>query len=193
MYNVLIHSGIGELARMMEARLVPSDSEGEGPILYDRNGMSTGFTPQLRKKTLDLDDPSVKGGLSISLDLFAQMHAYCQQRDINLLVALIPTKESVHAKYLENDPVHGQNSLIRSLLTNERKVNATVKTFFEGHNISYVDLLPELQQQVSNVRLYPGNHDGHLNKYGNGVVAETLQRHLVEGQPRMGSTSPKSR
>ena len=49
----------------------------------------------------------------MSLDLFSEMNAYCVKQNISLLVALIPTKESVYAKYLEDDPVLGKAAVIQ--------------------------------------------------------------------------------
>jgi hypothetical protein len=126
---------------------------------------------------LDLKDPRVKEGLLISLEIFVKMKAYCLEHPIQLLVAMIPTKESVYAGYLENDPAV-ENTAIKSLLTNERRVTAIVKAFFEDHGIPYVNLLPQLQEQVSRFQLYPGNFDGHPNKNGYRVIAENVERYL---------------
>jgi lysophospholipase L1-like esterase len=115
--------------------------------------------------------------LLISLDVFVKMKAYCLEHAIQLLIAMIPTKESVYARYLENDPAL-ENTAIKSLLTNERAVTAIVKAFFENHGIPYVNLLPQLQEQVTRVQLYPGNFDGHPNKNGYRVIAENVERYL---------------
>jgi lysophospholipase L1-like esterase len=115
--------------------------------------------------------------LLISLDVFVKMKAYCLEHAIQLLIAMIPTKESVYARYLENDPAL-ENTAIKSLLTNERAVTAIVKAFFENHGIPYVNLLPQLQEQVTRFQLYPGNFDGHPNKNGYRVIAENVERYL---------------
>jgi hypothetical protein len=178
LYNVVIHSAIGELARVMEAKSSAIDTPMERSILYNKNGILTGFTPDRRLKALELKDPRVKEGLRITLDLFSRMNVYALAQKVHFLVVLIPTKESVHAKYLENDPTLKNAGAVRSLLVNERSVNSAVKTFFEERKIAYVDPLPELQQQAGLVPLYPGNYDGHPNKNGNRIIAETVARYL---------------
>jgi hypothetical protein len=160
-----------------EAVFASRQSGGDANVRYDKNGIYTGFTPELRLRALDLEDPRVKEGLLISLDVFARMKAYCLEHAIHLLVTMIPTKESVYARYLENDPAL-ENTAIKSLLTNERTVTAIVKAFFEDHGIQYVNLLPQLQEQVARVQLYPGNFDGHPNKNGYRVIAENVERYL---------------
>jgi lysophospholipase L1-like esterase len=176
-YNILIHSVIGEFARVAEAVFVSGQAEGEANVRYDKNGIYTGFTPGHRLRALDLEDPRVREGLLVTLDIFAKMKAYCLEHAIHLLVAMIPTKESVYARYLENDPAL-ENTAIKSLLTNERKVTAIVKAFFENYGIPYVDLLPQLQEEVTRLQLYPGNFDGHPNKNGYRVIAENVERYL---------------
>ena len=140
---------------------------------------------------MDLKDSRVKEGLLISLDLFSEMNAYCLRQNIHLLVILIPTKESVYAKYLEDHPVLGKTAVIQSLLENEREINATIKAFFEDQNIAYLDLLPHLQEQVRQKQLYPGNYDGHPNKNGYRVIAETVARYLRERQAQVTGSDQK--
>ena len=183
-YNLLIYSVAGEMARVAEALLVSRHSARDANVRYDKNGIYTGFTPELRLKALDLKDPRVDEGLRISLDLFARMQAYCAEHAIDLLVVLIPTKESVYAKYLENDPVLEKIDAIKSLLANERTVTAMVKNFFDDHGIAHVNLLPELQERVARLQLYPGNFDGHPNRNGYRVIAENVQRSLRQLIPK---------
>jgi lysophospholipase L1-like esterase len=185
LYNVVVHSALGELVRVMEAKSFAGQAQDEAATLYNKNGILTGFTPERRLKALDLKDPRMKEGLLISLDLFSRMNAYCLEHNVRFLVALIPTKENVYATYLENDHTLDNADAIRSLLANERTINATVKDFFKGRKIAYVDLLPDMQQQVSRMPLYPGSYDGHPNKNGNRVIAETVARYLRERPPEL--------
>ena len=182
-YNLLIHSVVGEMARVAEATLIARKSPGDANVRYDKNGISTGFTPDLRLKALDLQDPRVSEGLLISLELFARMKAYTVEQAIHLLVLLIPTKESVYAKYLESDWALEKSPAIQSLLENERKVAAIVRAFFEEQGIAHINLLPELQERVAGIQLYPGNFDGHPNQYGYRVIAENIERYLRQLTP----------
>lgn len=182
-YNMLIYSVIGELARVIEALFVARQEGGEGNVRYDKNGIYSGFTPDIRLRALDLKDPRVKEGLRITLELFGRMQAYCVEHAIRFLVALIPTKESVYASYLEKDPEFDKTAL-KSLLANERTVNAAIKAFFEDRGIAYINLLPQMQEQVARMQLYPGNFDGHPNKNGNRVIAAMVERSLPKLAPK---------
>ncbi|MGH7797795.1 MAG: hypothetical protein ACREQ2_23280 [Candidatus Binatia bacterium] len=183
-YNILIYSVVGEMARLAEAVFVSRQSAGDANVRYDKKGIYTGFTPERRLKALDLKDPRVNEGLLISLDLFARMKAYCLEHAIHLLVVLIPTKESVYARYLENDPAFEKIAAIKSLLINERTVTAKVKAFFEDHGIAYINLLPQLQERVARLQLYPGNFDGHPNQNGYRVIAESVEEYLRQLTPQ---------
>jgi hypothetical protein len=182
-YNILIYSVVGEIARVAEAVFVSQQPSADANVRYDKNGMYTGFTPERRLKALDLNNPHVAEGLLISLDLFARMKAYCLEHAIHLLVVLIPTKESAYAKYLENDPAFERIASIKSVLINERTVLSKVKAFFEDHGIAYVNPLPQLQEQVARLQLYPGNFDGHPNQNGYRIIAESVERYLRQLMP----------
>jgi lysophospholipase L1-like esterase len=105
------------------------------------------------------------------------------EQAIHLLVLLIPTKESVYAKYLESDRALEKSPAIQSLLENERKVATIVRAFFEEHGIAHINLLPELQERVGGIQLYPGNFDGHPNQHGYRVIAENIERYLRQLTP----------
>lgn len=177
-YNILIYSLVGELARIAEAALVSKGSEDDSRLRYEKNGVQTGFTPAHRLQALDLQHRRVREGLRISLDLFARMKAFCAERAIHLLVVLIPTKESVYGDYLENDRTLEASSPIRRLLSNERRVRDTVLAFLAAHDIARVDPLPKLREAVAELQLYPGNFDGHPNGNGYRVIAAEVERYL---------------
>lgn len=189
-YNLLIYSVVGEIARVAEAGFVSQQSAGDANLRYDKKGIHTGFTPERRLNALDLNDPRVNEGLLLSLDLFARMKTYCLEQAIHLLVVLIPTKESVYARYLENDPAFERIAAIKSLLLNERTVTAKIKAFFEHHGIAYINLLPQLQEQVARFQLYPGNFDGHPNQNGYRIIAESVERYLRQLTPETAGRVP---
>jgi lysophospholipase L1-like esterase len=177
-YNLLIHSALGELARVIEARFVAMKAEDDGSVIYAKDGIRTGFTPEQRLKALDVKDPRVTEGLLLSVKLIAKMNAYCLERGIHMLVLLIPTKESVYARFLEKDPAVREIGAMQSLWANERTVNRLIKGDLAERRIAYLDLLPEMEAQVARVTLYPGNYDGHPNMNGYRVIAETVANYL---------------
>jgi lysophospholipase L1-like esterase len=174
LYRMAVFSVAGEVARVMEAKF----RKTEDHVIYHKHGVLTGFSPRLSLKAMDLTDRRVEAGLRMSLELFSRMNAYSVEHDIHLVIALIPTKTSVYARYIENDLAVEHADAFNKLLANERRINSVVKAYFEEHSLSYIDLLPQLQANTSQGQLYPGNYDGHPNRNGYRVIAETVARYL---------------
>jgi hypothetical protein len=73
-------------------------------------------------------------------------------------------------------------SLLKEL--SKQSVYNTLKAFFEDHRIAYPNLLPQMQEQLTRAQLYPGNFDGHPNKNGYRVIAESIERYLRKLAPK---------
>jgi lysophospholipase L1-like esterase len=84
----------------------------------------------------------------------------------------------VYGTSIESDPAVDHHEIFKAILANERRINGMVREHLEQHKVSYVDLLPELQARAGGVQLYPGNYDGHPNKNGYRVIAESVAAHL---------------
>jgi hypothetical protein len=67
---------------------------------------------------------------------------------------------------------------IGRLIDNERQVNEIAKSYFEEHNISYLDVLEPLRRAVPYEQIYPNNYNGHSNKNGYRIIAETIYQNL---------------
>lgn len=179
LYNLAVHSAVGEWARGAEARWTAGSKDDADSLRYERSGMATGFTPKRRLAALDLRDQRVAQGLRISLDLFARMQKLCAERNTGLSIVMIPTKESVYAKHLLSDSKSASVAALRALLNSEQQVRVLAASFFSVARVAYVDTLPALQAQVGVGRpLYPGNFDGHPNGDGYRVIAETIAKQI---------------
>jgi lysophospholipase L1-like esterase len=127
-----------------------------------------------------MEDPKIQEGLRISLRVFHDMNDLCRDKKIKLLIVLIPTKESVFAKYSLSDKSLKHADVIRQLVMTEYEVKASVKSYFDKHNISYLDLLPALESAVGTKVIYPANEDGHPNAAGYDVIAKAIKRFLMD-------------
>jgi hypothetical protein len=154
----------------------------EASIQSDNKNISTIFTPQIRLDALNMDAVEVKEGLRITLELFAQMKAVCDKQEVQMLVVLIPTKESVYSTLIEGNPDLTDSSIVDKLIKNERQINQIIKYFFAENNIAHIDVLPSLQLEIGKKRIYPAYSDGHPNKQGYEVISKDIE-HWYRNNP----------
>ncbi len=142
--------------------------------------IKTGFISSLRLKALNLEDPKVQEGLRISLELFNQMNELSKKKNIEFLVVLIPTKESVYSKFIEHNSDLPSFDIIDELINNERRVNQLVKGYFRENGIAFIDVQDPLRNAAVSEQLYPNNFGGHVNKNGYRIIARTIEQYLSE-------------
>lgn len=154
--------------------------ESSGTTIFKDNslGIRTEFTPKMRLNVLELNDYRVKEGLRITLELFYRMNEICSEKGIDFLILMIPTKESVFGDYIENNSDLANFETIDSLLMNERKVNEIMKDYFQKHDLKYFDVLTPLKKILREKKIYLSNTDGHPNRVGYGVIAESICKYL---------------
>jgi lysophospholipase L1-like esterase len=177
LYRLVNNSSIGEIFRFTEANY--GYAHENITIFKDtEHNIRTGFIPIERLSAVNMNDSVVQEGLRISLKAFQKIHEIIMSKNVDLLVVLIPTKESVFAKYIEKNRALHNSEIIDELLINEDKVRESVKEYFEEHNIAYVDVLYALRNSVGEEEIYPQNSNGHPNKNGYRIIAETVQQYL---------------
>ncbi|TKJ42209.1 hypothetical protein CEE37_00595 [candidate division LCP-89 bacterium B3_LCP] len=171
---------MAEKLRYLEMKLFRKSGQ-DIVMLDDPNSIiHTAFTPAKRLAVLNLDDYRTTEGLRISLDLFTRMNEFCTEWKISLVVALIPTKESVYTDYIFNNKKFKQSEVVDKLILNERSINKIIKKYFIQNSIDFVDLLEPLQKTIGKKRIYPSNSDGHPNRNGYEVIARTIHDHLAQ-------------
>lgn len=168
---------IGDIFRFMEMKYFYPDKD---ITIYEdkKNNIHTGFNPSRRLNGLNLQNPNVKEGLSISLDIFDKMKQLCLSKNIKFSVVLIPTKETVYGNYVENNTVLKNADAINSLISNERAINTAVKTYFAEHDIKYIDPLDSMKIILNKTPLYPNNIGDHPVKEGYQVIANVVKQTL---------------
>ena len=121
------------------------------------------FTSEYRLAALDLQDPQIREGQRIALEVIRQVHQLALRNGIRFIVLLLSTKELViseQAKALDSSNYH---ALIRN----------------EQHAIEYIYSLPALQAGLQEGdQPYHVNYDGHPNEVGHRVIAEAVRSYL---------------
>jgi lysophospholipase L1-like esterase len=175
LYRLVSSSFIGDNLR--QARRI---KRGERIVMLDdkENGIRTGFTPDQRLKGLDLARPDIKEGLELSLEFFNRMNELARENNIEFIVLIIPTKESVFARYIEGNKALPSSDRIDYLIENERQADSAVRKYFDEHGIRYVDAVGPLSGSAGVEQMYPNNFGGHENGNGYRIMAEAVKRYL---------------
>ncbi|MEW6144781.1 MAG: hypothetical protein AB1598_07145 [Thermodesulfobacteriota bacterium] len=175
LYRLVSSSFIGDSLR--QARRM---KRGELIVMFEdeASGIKTGFTPDQRLKGLDLAEPDVREGLALSLEFFDRMNRLARKNGIEFIVVIIPTKESVFARYIEGNKSLPASDRIDYLIVNERRVDSEVRKYFDEHGIRYVDALGPLGVSAGTEQIYPNNFGGHENRNGYRIIAESLKSYM---------------
>lgn len=175
LYRIVTETYLGNMIR--QRRMM---DRGEEIVMFRDNehGIDTGFTPETRLQGLDLAKPHLQEGLRLTLGFFDRMNETARKNGIRFLVVMIPTKETVFAEFIEGNDSLPDSAKIDRLIDNERRVNEIAKSYFKDHDISYIDVLEPLRRAVPHEQIYPNNYNGHCNKNGYRIIAETVNRYL---------------
>ena len=178
LYRIISSSFIGDNLRQ-QRRI----GKGEDiPVLdLPDHGINTGFTPDRRLKGLDLGNPEVREGLTLTLNFFNKMNQLAKDKGVGFLVVIIPTKETVFAEYISSSPELAENRKLNNLIQNEEVVSKLVQRYFGDHGIAYVEVLEPLRIAAGTEQIYPNNFGGHSNKNGYKIIAESINKYLESG------------
>lgn len=98
-----------------------------------------------------------------------------QSRGTKLLVVLIPTKEQVHSRYLEE--VTREFGIDPTQLDMHRP-NVFLDDLARRSNIDFLDLLPAFQQEAAGEPFF--DYDEHLSAHGHSVMAKAIADRLEQ-------------
>jgi hypothetical protein len=126
----------------------------------------------------DDEDPRIRTGIEIVKLSLAAMQEKSQQHGVRMIVLLLPSKTDVYwtkvkASAIEDVRVTQEISTIHH---NERRVSAELEGFLSLQDIEVFDLYDPLV--ASEVQVFFGSTDGHLNVAGNRVIARKLAQFL---------------
>jgi lysophospholipase L1-like esterase len=156
--------------------------------------MRTIFTPQLRLSAVDLDIRAVREGMTISQKALVALKAEVDRQGAQLLTVIIPTKERVYCRHLEESRQKTPEAFV-NLCRAEVRANAELSRFLAKHGIAYVDVTRALESHIERrLPVYPNDSDAHPQAAGYKVIAHEiaagLRRHFPE---QLGPERPREK
>lgn len=164
-YAMLSRSFVGDLVREREAK---SGSHGlleiaahDGNTYINIRNLLAGLNPH---------DERLDEGFRLSLIAIEQIKQMLTQRDIRLLVAIIPTKASVYKEELMGAGDQLLRTRIAGALAKEDDFRKSLSLGLSATGVEVVDLYEILRTSADRADVYPIN-DGHPNALGYAVIA----------------------
>ncbi len=138
---------------------------------------------------LDLADPKIEEGIELSLFFLEKIARVVEAHGSELLVVLIPTKESVMASKTPDVSTRCEG-ILRKVLTNEEAIRERVRAFLDEQRIPFVDTFEALREHALGHRIYLQSGDSHPNGEGYAVIAKEVAAATANhGSPRRAARS----
>jgi lysophospholipase L1-like esterase len=126
---------------------------------------------------LNQRDPRILLGFELSVEALVSMTARCRQEHVELLVAVLPTKESVFWPRVTDRDSHPQ---LQGLVEDEMAFREGLIRRLRDAHIAVLDLLSELR--TATAQPYPETLDGHPNAAGHRIIAERVGGWIIDRQ-----------
>jgi len=179
LYRLVVHGLFGGIKGRYQVEHASQIYDSATSLLLPEKHIRESFLPAEVLRGLDQGEPSVREGMRITFELLQKMNALCTSNHIRFIVAVIPTKETVFARYLEHDPKLAMSETLDKLIANERIARQKLFAMFNQENISYIDLLPAMEMASGKGKIYTADAaDMHPNKNGYRVIAEAISQYL---------------
>jgi hypothetical protein len=176
MYRLLVHGpALGALKGALQLRRVArAPGEATTFLTVANLGIQEAFRPAALRDRLDQGNPAVQEGMRLTFELLGSMDRTCHEHGCQLLVLVIPTKESVFADHLLRSPQLHLRAATVDLIKYEGQARDRLFAFLDHSRIPYVDVLPALRSRVAS-RLYTrSDRDMHPSQNGYRVIGEAV-------------------
>ncbi len=133
------------------------------------------LTPAYRCALLDASDKRIDAGLKLTLEALSRISERCEARDVEMVVAIIPTKEWVYDPIIESREEYPG---MMELVARESNIMETISKFLREREIDFLNVGFSLRSCVqSRQQPYPMSRDGHPNAVGNHAIAKAIAAH----------------
>lgn len=147
---------------------------------FDESGIDTVFTTALRINAINLENPQIAEGLRITLKLIVDAQSKLMKKNIILLIAIIPSKESVYAQLMASHSTH-RNEGYEKVVKMEAAAKDKILAFCQENGVYCVDTLTYLQKRLAeNSTLYSRDDDSHPRAGGHAAIASGVHKFLLE-------------
>ncbi len=180
LYRLVVHGPVlGGVKNALQFRQVieNEDPQATALVVADK-GIREAFRPTGMATRLDQSSAPIVEGMRITFRLLDDMNRKCHERGCRLLVAVIPTKETVFSDYLDGNTEIHLHDAIQETISNERLARTKLFAFLDGAGIPYVDALPGLKAAVEHHLYAPMTTDMHPGKNGYRVIGEQVAAFL---------------
>jgi lysophospholipase L1-like esterase len=159
-------------------------------LIIPEEHIAEAFLPKSMLPRLNQDDERIKEGMRITFRILKETNDICVQNHIQFLVAVIPTKETVFANYLEHNSKVNLSDIIDKHIANERLAREATFQFFADAHIHFVDTLPALKKSVGYEIYTHIASDMHPNKNGYKVIAEAIALEFEKMERKSSAALP---
>ena len=179
-YQLVFHGGaVGTVKGALQIRDAARRADPWTTSLFVLDaGIEEAFRPIGIRNRLDQRNTQVREGMRITFELLRRMSATCHGHGCRLLVAVIPTKESVFAEYVVRDRSMRLKEVILDLVDQEAQARTRLFEFLDRSRIAYVDMLPPLRRRIGDQLYTRSDQDMHPNKNGYRVIGEAVGEYL---------------
>ena len=120
-----------------------------------------------------MSDDNVLMGFEVLKKSIAISKRKTDSKDVDLIIAIIPSKERVYYDYLINKEYKLPNDYHESVKYENELVNKLV-SFFNYLNIKNVDIGPNMSDHINKKNIYLTSDDGHPNANGYNIYANVI-------------------
>lgn len=147
------------------------------------NGASMIFTPRLRYYSNDLKEPAATTGYAIMAEVARIMDQALPKTGTRLVFTIIPTKELVYAKRVQNEGIEATVAYKDLVAAETRRVadlEAALKPLANSRYISVIEALQDTA--LKDTTLYSEDKDGHPMPNGYEVIGQELAKSFEDIQ-----------
>lgn len=187
-YQIVVHGPLlGGIKGAVQIGQAASRPDSFTTTLVDRKaGIEEAFRPGSIRTRVNPRSPEVREGMRITFELLRRMDLMAREAGAQLVVVIIPTKETVFADHLLNEPETHLRGVVDEVVTSERVVTRQLIEYLDRAAIPHVETLEELRRHVSEQLYTHSDRDMHPGSNGYRIIGEVVAEFLrptIAGSP----------